>query len=140
MDNGGQYNVVECNNFCNKTRIKSCFTLNKYCCGIDKSIIFGNNQMHCCSWEHSQTYLGKSYEHCVHLAKQKIIKGHGTKKPLEVFNAKKFDIANLKVFGAKIHIHISKIKGEVNQRKKSLPPPHVNPLQPNIRPLMYQQI
>jgi hypothetical protein len=40
-----------------------------------------------------------------------------------VFNGKKFDQANLKVFGAKIHIHIPKIKGEVNQRQKSLPPP-----------------
>jgi hypothetical protein len=83
--------------------------------------------------------LGKTYKHCVPLAKQKIIKGHGTKTPLEVFNGKKFDLEKMRVFGAKIHIHIPKIKGEVNQRQKSLPPPHVNPLQPNICPLMYQQ-
>lgn len=95
--------------------------------------------MHCCSWKHSQTYLGKTYKHCVPLAKQKIIKGHGTKTPLEVFNGKKFDLEKMRVFGAKIHIHIPKIKGEINQRQKSLPPPHVNPLQPNICPLMYQQ-
>jgi hypothetical protein len=73
------------------------------------------------------------------LAKQRIIKGHGTKTPLEVFNEKKFDLTNLKVFGANIHIHIPKIKGEVNQRQKSLPPSHINPLQPKIHPLMYQQ-